>query len=367
MKKSILLLLSLLSTCTLADNSESNSEKSTENKSEISTEKKAESTFEVENVQVDIVSKTDTGAFIRLDLGQSFYFDACNDATSCIDDRTTWGITSGYFFSPQWGIEGGYFDLDNYQNSETTTGQYVIDELDTIDMQGVFRLELFNPIQLDFKLGAGYWKSRSVGHSNNSTEVGNHSGIYPKAGVALNWKATNNMMLNVEYSHRFGLSGETNISGQERVDVGTVYVGFSYLFGNTERTKTISKETVREKEVQTPYIAHVNLDSVKTELFELNSTKVINTAVLNKLIKQLKTLDYRYITLIGYTDKTGADEVNQRLSLERAKAVGEYLIKNGGVDPNSISSLGLGASQPVAENNTEQGRALNRRVEVFIR
>ncbi|MGB0935833.1 MAG: OmpA family protein [Colwellia sp.] len=351
MKKSILLLLSLLPICVFA-------EKTQHNKENIS---------EFEDVKVDIVSNTDTGAFIRLDLGQSFYFDACNDATTCIDDRTTWGISSGYFFSPQWGVEGGYFDLDNYQHSETTMGQYVVDELDTLDMQGVFRVKLFDPIKLDFKLGAGYWKSKSIGHSNNNTEVGSHSGIYPKAGVALNWKATNSIMLNVEYSHRFGLSGDTKIAGQDRVDVGTVYLGFSYLFGNTERTKTIARETVREKEVQTPYIAHVNLDSVKTELFALNSNKVINTAVLDELIKQLKTLDYRYITLIGHTDKTGSDSVNKKLSLERAKAVEAYLIKNGGVDPNSISSLGLGTSQPVAENSTEQGRALNRRVEVFIR
>lgn len=71
------------------------------------------------------------------------------------------------------------------------------------------------------------------------------------------------------------------------------------------------------------------------------------------------------VTIVGHTDNVGGDALNNRLSLDRASSVREYLRMHG-VDPSRIMVNGRGESQPIAGNDTAQGRAENRRVEVFL-
>lgn len=71
------------------------------------------------------------------------------------------------------------------------------------------------------------------------------------------------------------------------------------------------------------------------------------------------------IDVIGHTDSIGRPEYNQRLSERRAQAVADFLVSQG-VQPARILTAGRGASQPVATNATEEGRARNRRVEIQI-
>jgi outer membrane protein OmpA-like peptidoglycan-associated protein len=71
------------------------------------------------------------------------------------------------------------------------------------------------------------------------------------------------------------------------------------------------------------------------------------------------------IQVNGYTDNTGSEEVNQKLSQQRADAVRDFLVQEG-ISSGSVTSRGLGESNPVAPNDTAEGRALNRRVEIVI-
>ncbi|MFG6486901.1 OmpA family protein [Roseateles sp. BYS78W] len=71
------------------------------------------------------------------------------------------------------------------------------------------------------------------------------------------------------------------------------------------------------------------------------------------------------VTVVGHTDSTGSDAINDPLSRERAAAVRDYLSARG-VAPSRISVSGRGSHEPVASNDTEQGRAANRRVEIFL-
>ncbi|TFG93128.1 MAG: tetratricopeptide repeat protein [Syntrophobacterales bacterium] len=70
------------------------------------------------------------------------------------------------------------------------------------------------------------------------------------------------------------------------------------------------------------------------------------------------------IVASGHADSTGTEEYNQDLSLRRATAVKEYLVKNWSVSPQRIAVKAYGESMPVGSNNTEEGRAANRRVEI---
>ena len=67
----------------------------------------------------------------------------------------------------------------------------------------------------------------------------------------------------------------------------------------------------------------------------------------------------------GHTDAIGSDEYNQTLSEKRADSVRGYLVSSG-VVPDHVSAVGLGKANPVADNNTAAGRALNRRVEMVV-
>ena len=67
------------------------------------------------------------------------------------------------------------------------------------------------------------------------------------------------------------------------------------------------------------------------------------------------------INLLGHADALGANNYNIQLSIMRAKSVANYLINNG-ISGNQIAITGLGESDPVADNDTREGRAENRRV-----
>ena len=67
----------------------------------------------------------------------------------------------------------------------------------------------------------------------------------------------------------------------------------------------------------------------------------------------------------GYTDSTGSPEFNQKLSENRAGTVRDFLVSQG-VQPENIAATGYGMAKPVADNNTAQGRALNRRVQLVV-
>ena len=71
------------------------------------------------------------------------------------------------------------------------------------------------------------------------------------------------------------------------------------------------------------------------------------------------------ITIVGHADSTGSDKVNDPLSLARANSVRDYLVQRG-VAYNTIRTEGRGSRQPIASNATAEGRAQNRRVEIFL-
>jgi outer membrane protein OmpA-like peptidoglycan-associated protein len=86
---------------------------------------------------------------------------------------------------------------------------------------------------------------------------------------------------------------------------------------------------------------------------------------LTNLAASLNEYPDSEVLIVGHTDSSGADEYNQNLSENRANAAGNHIIR-GGVAPSRVKMMGLGETEPVASNDTEDGMQLNRRVEVAI-
>ena len=87
--------------------------------------------------------------------------------------------------------------------------------------------------------------------------------------------------------------------------------------------------------------------------------------VLNSVVLVLKEYNKTLIDVMGHTDSTGSDAINQPLSERRAASVGQYLISQG-IDARRVATEGFGKSRPIASNDTPEGRAQNRRVELQL-
>ncbi|MFI5367301.1 MAG: OmpA family protein, partial [Candidatus Binatia bacterium] len=87
--------------------------------------------------------------------------------------------------------------------------------------------------------------------------------------------------------------------------------------------------------------------------------------ILDQAVETLKEHSAIAISVEGHTDGIGGEEYNQRLSVQRAEAVRDYLSGHG-IDSSRLSIAGHGKSEPVATNDTAEGRAQNRRVELRV-
>jgi len=83
--------------------------------------------------------------------------------------------------------------------------------------------------------------------------------------------------------------------------------------------------------------------------------------VLDKAVKLLNDNPNVNVEIEGYTDYIGTAEYNQQLSEERAQTVKNYLASQG-IAPDRLSTVGYGKGNPIANNETEEGRAMNRRI-----
>jgi outer membrane protein OmpA-like peptidoglycan-associated protein len=86
---------------------------------------------------------------------------------------------------------------------------------------------------------------------------------------------------------------------------------------------------------------------------------------LNTLLSMLKQYPAMVVEISGHTDNVGSMEYNQKLSENRTNVVRDYLVRNG-INPKNIAAFGRSFRQPIASNDTEQGRQMNRRTEFKI-
>ena len=138
------------------------------------------------------------------------------------------------------------------------------------------------------------------------------------------------------------------------------------------RAKEASNEAaINDIKIQTVKDSN-NLDAIKlvlgnSVLFNTGSYQLSPAAqaALAKVAYNLGQFPDTDVTVVGYTDNTGTQAINDKLSLERADAVMNYLI-NAGVSASRLKAVGRGWNDPIASNATPEGRAQNRRVEIYI-
>ena len=119
-----------------------------------------------------------------------------------------------------------------------------------------------------------------------------------------------------------------------------------------------------ERGLVTRMLDQVLFDSGKAELRRSASP------VLDKVAKVLQEVSEQPVGVEGHTDnvpiKHSGWADNKALSIARARAVADYLVEKGGVDPSRLTTIGYGEEHPITSNNTASGRQKNRRVEIII-
>ena len=129
-------------------------------------------------------------------------------------------------------------------------------------------------------------------------------------------------------------------------------------------TEVLLQPVPQEKPVQ-----YEKISLSATALFDFDKAvlKEQGKVELHKLDEYIKSKGIKVVDIdvIGHTDSMGSVEYNQALSERRATAVKEYMVSEG-INGNIVDASGEGESNPVADNSTEEGRALNRRVDVHV-
>ncbi len=100
--------------------------------------------------------------------------------------------------------------------------------------------------------------------------------------------------------------------------------------------------------------------------FDSAQLRADQTHTLRELVGILHEYPRAKITLLGHTDSAGTDGYNMDLALRRARSVRTYLVNSAGFDGSQIDVQAFGRLKPIATNSTEQGRELNRRVEILV-
>lgn len=231
------------------------------------------------------------------------------------------------------------------------------------ELESGLRLSLISDGSVDFKLGGNRLFNITengsilfgVGYGSDSPYVkyGYRHSLFDKFTV------------DVGYSYFFG---------EEDSQREQVYAGLIYSFGETGEEDTPEVDVVIEREsteINDGYNKEVKLNELKSILkkqnsivlhFSFDKTSVNNFAILKEKISTIIADDVD-VKVVGHTDSTGNADINARVSYRRAKYVADWLVDNG-LKRSKVTILGAGESDPIASNETEYGRAQNRRVEV---
>jgi OOP family OmpA-OmpF porin len=157
------------------------------------------------------------------------------------------------------------------------------------------------------------------------------------------------------------------------------------LEGKTREQQIIKERLAAEKQFNQLFIEVQNLFSPdEAEVYKKGNSLIIrlraiqfpvgksvimpeNYPLLSKIQQSIRIFGDPDVVIEGHTDSTGSNELNEHLSQQRSESVRQYLLANKTLSYDRIVAVGYGSSKPLASNATEEGRAVNRRIDVIIK
>ncbi|MCX9568852.1 outer membrane beta-barrel protein [Vibrio cholerae] len=280
-------------------------------------------------------------------------------------ESTILGLYSGLQFTPTWSWDLGYQYHDKLKADATSVNvkAWLIESALRYDWYLQDNLSLYG------RLGAAYWDMKKTQLSSSKSDA---TGFSPLGEVGINYYFNPNVRLSTGYQYIDSI-GKSNTG---KYDSHGLLVSLTYTFGSTiqsalvETAPTSIIEDTPVKETATVKAPpQIQAFSPKTTdgLFGFDSVEPSQEFIdqLTEASSVLKVYPQAQAKVVGHTDSTGSALYNQNLSEHRAQAVVNKLIELGAT-LTQLEWRGEGESQPVADNNTAEGRAKNRRVEITI-
>jgi outer membrane protein OmpA-like peptidoglycan-associated protein len=180
--------------------------------------------------------------------------------------------------------------------------------------------------------------------------------IFTAYGLLLDSACIQATITKFEYALKVGSDGKVTLGDKATAFRGTEYAAIlKCYYLPTKKAAAASAEAVRTGwVVASDYLFDFDKAVIKKQYYH----KLDEVAAIIKKDPNLK------VEVQGHTDGVGTEKYNMGLSQRRANAVREYLIKKGGIAANRLTAVGFGKTKPIATNDTPEGRAKNRRVEL---
>jgi OOP family OmpA-OmpF porin len=294
-------------------------------------------------------------------------------STSITHDQhdASYKVFGGYQFNPYFGMEAGYFNLGEFGFKSTTTsptgtldGRIKLTGMN-IDMVGT--LPVNDQLSLLGRVGVHNARARdtftttgglSVSNPNPETKETNY-----KVGFGFSYKFSQSMSLRGELE-RYRINDAVGNKG----DINVASLSLVFPFGRTpepapkvvERVVYVDAPIIvvaPPAEVATPERLRVSFNADVLFGFDRATVSPSGKRALDKFTTELNGVEYDHITIEGHTDRIGTHAYNEKLSLQRADAVKNYLVSRGAVPASKVTTVGKGSASPITDAGECKGIA----------
>ena len=281
------------------------------------------------------------------------------DSVRDMENGNLFGGSVGYFLTDDVSLNlsyGEYHDMRSNDRQEPNGRKNIKGNLSSLDAVYHFGTP---------GVGLRPYVSAGMGHqsiSNLTPRTGRDHTTFANIGAGAKYYFTENVFAKASVD---GMHGFDNHQSEWMAGVG---VGVN--FGGA--TKAAPAPYVEPAAPVEPVVyEEVEAESVRVELdvkfdFDKANVKQDSYSDIENLAEFMKQYPQTATTVEGHTDSTGNAAYNQKLSERRAGAVRDTLVNQFGVEASRINAVGYGKERPVADNATNEGRAINRRVEASV-
>ncbi len=280
------------------------------------------------------------------------------------DDDIGFKLFGGYQFDKHWAVEGGYFNLGEFGFTATTVPAGTLTgatEIQGLSIDPVFTWRLTRRLSLLGRVGLTYAEADTsyaatgsvVAPSNRDKRATSY-----KFGGGAQYNFTRRLGARLE-AESYRIDDAVGNKG----DINLFSLGLVYRFFGSTRSGPPALVVVPVAAAKTvKYCTILNID-FEINLDEIQREEKERLAVVATFLKK-----YPDATAVieGHTDDVGTPEENMSLSQRRAESVVSYLVESHQIAASRLSAVGYGETRPLAENDTEEGKRMNRRISAVI-
>jgi len=281
------------------------------------------------------------------------------------------GAFLGYQANPYLGFELGYDWLGRMPyKGNNVNGAF---KAQGVQLAAKLSYPIADDLDVYTRLGGMVWRADSTQNAGGFRHSDHDTGVSPLAAVGVEYALTKNWATRLDYQWVNNI-GDANTVGT-RPDNGMLSLGVAYRFGQDEAAAPI----VAPAPAPAPVVETKRFTLKSDVLFTFNKStlKPEGQQALDQLYSQLSSMDPKdgSVVVLGFTDRIGSDQYNQKLSEKRAQSVVDYLVSKG-IPANKISARGMGESNPVTGNTCDSVKGRNalisclapdRRVEIDVK